>query len=69
MIYKKLKEEIQERGYKMEYIAKVIGVSPTTLGLKIKGTCTFKMTEIYKIIDFLKLNKEEIINIFFEKQS
>nr|DAM85276.1 MAG TPA: Protein of unknown function (DUF739) [Caudoviricetes sp.] len=66
MKYRKLKETIQEKGYRLDYIAKELGITPTTLSFKIKGTCIFKITEIYKIIDILKLNQDEIMKIFFK---
>ena len=65
--YQSLKDKIKERGYILEYITRQLEISPTTLNSKIKGTCPFKLPEMYKIIDTLDLKKEEILNIFFEK--
>lgn len=64
--YQRLKDTIIDKGFKLEYIARVLGISPITLNLKIKGTCPFKLPEIYKIIDTLELKKENIFYIFFE---
>lgn len=63
--YQNLKDTIKEKGYMLEYIARELGISPITLNSKIKGTCPFKLTEMYKLIDTLDLRKEEIFNIFF----
>lgn len=65
--YQSLKNKIKEKGYILEYIATQLGISPITLNSKIKGTCPFKLPEIYKLIDVLDLKKEEILNIFFKK--
>ncbi|WP_288847585.1 DUF739 family protein [uncultured Sneathia sp.] len=65
--YQSLKDKIKEKGYILEYIAKELGISPVTLNSKIKGTCPFKLPELYKLVDVLDLKKEEILNIFFEK--
>lgn len=37
MQYKRLKEVINEKGYKLEFIAKELGITPIGLNYKIKG--------------------------------
>lgn len=64
--YQSLKDKIKEKGYMLEYIARQLGISPITLNSKIKGTCPFKLPEMYKIIDTLDLKEKDILNIFFE---
>lgn len=67
--YQSLKDKIKEKGYILEYIAKELGISPVTLNSKIKGTCPFKLPELYKLVDVLDLKKEEILNIFLKNKS
>lgn len=61
-----LKDTIQEKGYKLKYIAEQMGLSSYGLGLKLSGVQEFKVSEINKIIVLLSLSKNEIENIFFE---
>lgn len=61
-----LKQTIQEKGYKLKYVAKQIGLSSYGLGLKLSGKQEFKVTEINKLIEILSLTDDEIQAIFFE---
>lgn len=67
MQYVKIKKEvINEKGYKLEFIAKELGISPMGLNYKIKGKSPFKLPEVDKLIVLLNL-KKKISLIFFLK--
>lgn len=68
MQYKRLKEVINEKGYKLEFVAKELGISPMGLNYKIKGKSPFKLSEVDKLIVLLNLKKENITDIFFENK-
>lgn len=63
---KLLREIIDEKGYKLKYIAEKLGLSPYGLQLKIDNKQEFKTSEVAVLCDILEitsLNKKE--EIFF----
>lgn len=65
LIGKRLKLLMQERQIKRSYLAKMIGISYNTLTKKLNGQRDFSAIEITKIKNFLELDDNLSINIFF----
>lgn len=64
-----LEERIKESGYQKNYIAKVLGISPYGLSLKISNKNEFKATEIEALSELLGIESwEERSAIFFAKE-
>lgn len=63
----KLKQKMQESGYRMNYIAKQTGLSYQGMRNKIKNTQDFRVGEIEKLCELLKLSDAERTEIFFAK--
>ncbi|WP_418203173.1 hypothetical protein [Anaerotignum faecicola] len=61
---KLLREIIDEKGYKLKYIAEKLGLSPYGLQLKIDNKQEFKTSEVAVLCDILEITslekKEEI---------
>ena len=60
-----LKTKIKSRGLKIEYVAKVLGLSRTGLWLRFKGKSYFDSNQISRLIELLELTTEEVYAIFF----
>lgn len=60
-----LKEKISSSGYRFNWIAKNLGLSPFGLRKKVQGVTEFKVSEIAKITDILNLSYDEREEIFF----
>lgn len=56
----KLTNEIDKKGLKRTHVAKELGMSVQTLGLKLKGLAEFKPSEIEKLGKILNLKISEI---------
>lgn len=63
----KFKEKVNEKGFKLIYVANQLDITGAGLNRKMAGYSTFKLTEIYKLVDLLDLKKEDINNIFFNQ--
>ena len=61
-----LNKIIYKRGYTVSSFSAKIGISEEVLTDKMNGSCEFKVGEVLKIIDILKLNHNEINYIFFK---
>ena len=61
----KLKAAIAESGMNQEQIAKMLGVSLCTFNYKLNGTSEFKVSEIKKLAELLKMENETMVKIFF----
>ena len=61
---KLLREIIDEKGYKLKYIAEKLGLSPYGLQLKIDNKQEFKTSEVLALCELLQIEslkeKEEI---------
>ena len=66
--YAKLKGKIKEVFNTQKDFADAIGISTTSLSYKLNNQKDFTRNELDKAVDVLKLNKEEIYEIFFTKQ-
>lgn len=64
-----LKEVIQNKGLKLQYVAKKLGLTGYGLNLKLSGKNDFKVSEANKLIEILNLSKDEIFSIFFTSYS
>jgi len=62
--FSKLKGLIREKGYTQEDIAKVAGINPATLSIKISGQ-GFRQSEIRAIALFLGITFDELGEYFF----
>lgn len=63
---KKLREKIDQSGYKISFLAAQLGLTPQGLHLKLNNTNQFKATEIKTLCDLLKItDADEMKAIFF----
>lgn len=62
---KELRAEFIRNGLTQEQVAKILGVTTTTLNYKIHNKYEFKTSEIKTLIDLLNIKKEDIDKIFF----
>lgn len=63
-MFRNLEAEIARTGMKKSEIAKKIGITPSTLSLKISGKSNLSLIEAYKIKNILKvdISIEELFN-------
>ena len=62
---KLLREKIEQSGYKLQFIAKKVGITYQGLLNKINNRSEFRATEIQALYDLLRLNESERMAIFF----
>jgi len=60
-----LKKKIKESGYRFNWIAKQLNLSPFGMRKKVNGENEFKVSEVKKISELLNLNEKEREKIFF----
>lgn len=63
--YSKLLGRIKECGYTQEKLAEEIGLTKTTMSLKLNNKAFFTQPEIFKIRLILRILDEEIVAYFF----
>lgn len=63
--YSKLLGRIKECGYTQEKLAEEIGLTKTTMSLKLNNKAFFTQPEIFKIRSILRIPDEEIVAYFF----
>lgn len=64
-----LKQYIEASGYKMEFIAKELGISRAALYQKINNITEFTASEVNKMCDLLRIRKlTEKEKIFFARK-
>jgi hypothetical protein len=61
---KLLKEKIENSGYRFNWIAKNLNLTPYGLRKKVNGETEFKATEIVKFQEILKISNMERDKIF-----
>lgn len=61
----KLKERINNSGYKVEFLAYKLGISRVSLSMKINNVSAFKVPEMYILCDLLGIDENEAKLIFF----
>ena len=65
----RLRESISSRGYKLSYIANMLNISGTSLTSKLENRTSFKLEEVSKLCNLLKIDSlEEKESIFFAKK-
>ncbi len=64
-----LKELIEEKGFKMKYVAEYLGLSPYGLSLKVKNEQEFKTSEVAALCNLLGIESLELKErIFFAQK-
>lgn len=63
--YSKLQGKIKEKFSNQENFARAIGISRTSLNLKLNGKSMFSHEEMAKSIDVLNIPKEDLPEYFF----
>ena len=63
----KLKEAINNSGYKRGYIAEKLGMSEASFSQRLSGDVEWKLKEAQKLSDLLKLSTGQRNAIFFGK--
>lgn len=61
-----LKKKIEESGYRFNWIAKQLNLSPFGMRKKVNGENEFKVSEVKKISELLNLNEKEREKYFFK---
>lgn len=62
---KALREWIAERGFKLKYVAQMLGITPYSLQKKIDNETEFKVSEIAVFTDILGMSGKTRDAIFF----
>lgn len=63
----KLKGLIYEHGKTYESVSHVIGIDRNTFTRRIQSNgLAFKLSEIYKMAEYIPLSREDIQNVFFK---
>ena len=66
----KLLDISRQKGYKKNYLAKLINISYGTLRRKLKTDGKkFSLQDVYNLIDVLSLSKEQAVSIFLNFES
>ena len=63
-----LREKIKQSGYKIQFIAKTLGISYQGLLNKINNKSEFRAKEIQVLHDLLNLTEDERVAIFFTRE-
>ena len=63
-----LQAALDRSGYKTTFIANRLGISRQALLHKVQGQTEFKASEVQTLIPLLHLNKDEVMDIFFESK-
>ena len=66
MNLQKLKEIINEKGFKFDFIAKKLNITSETFSRKMNGKNEFKISEVKTLNELLNLNELEYKNIFLK---
>lgn len=61
----KLRQRIKESGYRLGYVAEVLGISQYTLQKKLDNDSEFKISEVDVLSKLLGLTPEEKNALFF----
>ncbi len=64
----KLLGKIKENGFTIETVARLTGMSLSTLSRKLNGHVEFTRDEINAISDALKMSNEDLLEIFFKEK-
>ncbi len=64
----KIRGRIMEQGLTIGSLASIIGISPSTLGRKIKNHADMTLGEVESIRDILKIPPERVVEYFFTEE-
>ena len=64
-----IRSYIHESGYKMQYVARALQLSPNALGQKLQGRTQFKLDEAERLSAVLGLSMAERDACFFDQQN
>ena len=64
-----IREYIRASGYKLQYVARAMQISPNALGQKLQGHTQFKLNEAERLSAVLGLSMYERDLCFFEEQN
>lgn len=64
-----IEQLIRDRGYKLQFVAKSLSISPNTLHKKLLGETQFKVDEAEKLSAMLGMTMVERDACFFEQQN
>ena len=64
-----IRDYIRASGYKMQYVARALKISPNALNLKLQGRTQFKLSEAERLSAVLGLSMYERDLCFFEEQN
>lgn len=62
-----LKDLINEKGLKLEYVAGKLGITRESMSAKINGRRDFRLSEVQMLKQILNLSANDILTIFFKK--
>lgn len=65
--YSKLLGAIREKGFTQDQIARILGISGTSLTAKLKNKSQFKQDEMREILTVLGLPIDAVSSYFFQK--
>jgi hypothetical protein len=63
-LYRKLRGAITERGVHIYDLAGHLGVEPMTVSQRMVGRTPWKLDEVYKVMDYLEIPKDQIYDYF-----
>ena len=64
-----IREYIRDSGYKLQFVARALQISPNALNLKLQGRTQFKLDEAERLSAVLGLSMYERDLCFFEEQN
>ena len=65
----RLRTAIDEKGIRIGHVATELGITRQALNLKMRGVTEFRVSEIQKLSDLLRLSAAEREAIFFASKS
>ena len=66
--YQKLLGKMREKSLSQFQLSKIIGMSESTLNIKLNGKSYFRQEEILKICDALGIQDDEVNTYFFTQK-
>lgn len=60
-----VRDYVEKSGLKLSHVARVVGVSPNTLRMKLNGETEFKLSEAQRLAELLRLTAEQREAFFF----
>lgn len=63
-----LQKKIRESGFKLGYISSELNLSPYGFNRKLRNESEFKVSEMFKLCEILKLSDKERTDIFLPSE-